>query len=230
MKTSSALILSFTAGALLLIPSARPIQAQGQSLTAGPPEWVTAIRHDTSKPLKDMPPTAPVSTREDFEVKKKDKETSAPESGQEDQALQRFFTSALAATPGIGFDGVGEGNPQFSFNVNYAPPDTTGEAGQTQYVQWVNASFAVFDKATGTKLYGPAGGNTLWAGFGGDCATRNDGDPIVQYDQLADRWVMTQFSLGAAGYLQCVAISQTPDALGAWHRYAFSYSQFPDYP
>ncbi|NQW04251.1 MAG: hypothetical protein HQ485_09500 [Acidobacteria bacterium] len=41
------------------------------------------------------------------------------------------------------------------------PPDTTGEAGLTQYVQWVNSSFAIFDKATGTVEYGPAGGNTL---------------------------------------------------------------------
>jgi hypothetical protein len=179
-----------------------------------------------------MPPTPPVSTREDFEVKKEreiDDERGAT-SGQTDQAVQRFFTSALAATPGVGFDGVGEGNPQFSFDVSYVPPDTTGEAGLTQYVQWVNASFAVFDKATGTKLYGPAGGNTIWSGFGGDCQSRNDGDPIVQYDQLADRWIMTQFALRAGAYLQCVAVSQTSDALGAWHRYAFSYSEFPDYP
>lgn len=231
MKSSSALVLTLAAAAVLVIPSTGSVQAQGQSQNPGPPEWVAAVRHDTSRPLREMPPTPSVSTRQDFEVKKEkevDDERRGP-SGP-DQAIQRFMTSALSASPGIGFDGVGEGNPQFGFNVQYAPPDTTGEAGLTQYVQWVNASFAVFDKATGTKLYGPAGGNTIWSGFGGDCASHNDGDPIVQYDQLADRWVMTQFSLGAGNYLQCVAVSQTSDALGAWHRYAFSYAQFPDYP
>ena len=86
------------------------------------------------------------------------------------------------------------------------------------------------DKATGTKLYGPAAGNTLFTGFGGNCENTNHGDPIVQYDQLADRWVMTQFSVSTGNYLQCVAVSQTSDALGVWHRYAFSYSEFPDYP
>src|SRR5688572_20866767 len=227
MKTSSALILTVTAGALLLASPVRSLQAQGQSQNPGPPEWVSAVRHDTSRPLRESLPSPAVSTRQDFTVKQA---PPTPQGLGSDQAVQTFFTSALAASPGIGFDGVGEGNPQFSYSVNVAPPDTTGDAGQTQYVQWVNSSFAVFDKATGTRLYGPAGGNTLWSGFGGDCETRNDGDPIVQYDQLANRWVMTQFSLRSGNYLQCVAVSQTADALGSWHRYAFPYAHFPDYP
>jgi hypothetical protein len=225
MRPTSAFILAAATLGVLSIASSTT-SAQGQGLAVGRPEWVAAVRHDTSRPLREILPTPQVSTREDFEVK------LAPPSGrnQNDPAVQQFAVAPIAASPGIGFDGVGEGNPQFSYNVNVAPPDTTGEAGLTQYVQWVNTSFAVFDKKTGTRLYGPAGGNTLWAGFGGDCQSRNDGDPIVQYDQLAHRWVMTQFSLRSGNYLQCVAVSATDDATGAWHRYAFSYSEFPDYP
>jgi hypothetical protein len=53
----------------------------------------------------------------------------------------------------------------------------------------------------------------------------------VQFDQLANRWVMTQFAVRGAGfYRQCVAISKTEDATGQWHRYEFSYTDFPDYP
>ncbi len=227
MKASSVVVCSLAAAVILAaIPEPR-LEAQGQSGAQGPPEWVAALRHDTSRPLRDIEPTPAVSTRQDFRVKQA---PPTPQTNEADQVVQRFLTAALSSTPGIGFDGVGEGNPQFAYNVNSAPPDTTGEAGLTQYVQWVNSSFAVFDKASGTKLWGPAGGNTIWAGFGGDCETRNDGDPIVQYDQLADRWVMTQFSLRSGAYLQCVAVSQTSDALGAWHRYAFPYSEFPDYP
>ena len=80
-------------------------------------------------------------------------------------------------------------------NCNCSPPDTNGAVGATQYVQWVNTSFAVFNKSTGAKIAGPTAGNTLWSGFGGGCQTKNDGDPIVLYDKLANRWVMSQFSV-----------------------------------
>lgn len=139
-----------------------------------------------------------------------------------------------AATAGLGFDGVGQGftGPQGTFSVLYAPPDTNGSVGATQYVQIVNISFAIFDKATGGVLYGPASVNTLWRGFGGGCESNNDGDPVVLYDKAAKRWVVSQFSVSTLPYLQCVAISDTSDATGSWHRYAFSYgnTQFPDYP
>ena len=223
MKASSAVIV-FAASSLMFVSSAG-VGAQGQAV--GRPEWAAASRHDTSRPLREMPPRPAVSTREDFEVKQ---ERPAPQAAQQDPAVQSIVVAPLAAVNGTSFDGVGEGNPQFQYNAMYAPPDTVGEAGLTQYVQWVNASFAIFDKNTGTRLYGPAGGNTIWSGFGGDCETRNDGDPIVQYDQLADRWIMTQFALRTGNYLQCVAVSQTSDATGAWFRYAFTYTEFPDYP
>ena len=220
-------VVGFAIGVVVapaLIP--QPVAlAQGQGLSI--PSWAPAVRHDTSRPLRDIPAQPPINTRDDYEVKQA---SLPPPPAQADAAVQSFAVAPLAAIGGIGFDGVGENNPNFAYSVNVAPPDTTGEAGLTQYVQWVNLSFAVFDKATGTKLYGPAGGNTLWAGFGGPCQSRNDGDPIVQYDQLADRWVMTQFALQSGNYMQCVAISQTSDALGAWHRYAFAYESFPDYP
>jgi hypothetical protein len=221
-------VLTLALGVGIVAPAFVPIAAvfaQGQG--GGPPEWTPAVRHDTSRPLREMPALPAVVTREDFEVKQP---APGPPVQQADPAVQQFAVSPIAALASTGFDGVGEGNPQFSYNVNAAPPDTVGEPGLNQYVQWVNSSFAVFDKSTGTRLYGPAGGNTLWSGFGGPCESRNDGDPIVQFDQLADRWVMTQFALQSGNYQQCVAVSATSDALGAWHRYAFLYSQFPDYP
>lgn len=138
-----------------------------------------------------------------------------------------------AATPGLGFDGVGQGfsGPQGSFTVQSAPPDTSGAVGKTQYVQMVNSSFAVFDKTTGNAVYGPVANNTLFSGFGGACETQNDGDGIVQYDKAADRWVLSQFAVPTNGpYYQCIAVSQTSDATGAWNRYAFQYSGFNDYP
>jgi hypothetical protein len=133
-------------------------------------------------------------------------------------------------TGGLGFDGINAG--AFGTTARYAPPDTTGAVGATQYVQWVNVSLAVYDKASGARVMGPVAGNTLFQALGGACATSNDGDPVVQYDKAAGRWVLSQFAVpgGSAGYWQCVAVSQTSDATGAYNLYAFQYSQMNDYP
>ncbi len=114
------------------------------------------------------------------------------------------------------------------------PPDPTGAVGPNHYVQWVNTSFAIWDKA-GNLLYGPAAGNTLWTGFGGPCQTTNDGDPIVLHDHLADRWFMSQLALPSfpfGPFYQCIAVSQTSDPTGAYYRYAFriSSTKLNDYP
>lgn len=150
--------------------------------------------------------------------------------GQEepDAALQQNPGPNVATTAPFGFAGVGQGD--YGYTDQFAPPDTTLAVGPTQVVQWVNAAFAVFSKS-GTLLHGPVDGNTLFANLGGRCASDNDGDPIVQYDKLANRWILTQFSVSATPYMQCVAVSQTSDALGAYNLYAFSYgSLFNDYP
>src|ERR671923_243959 len=87
----------------------------------------------------------------------------------------------------------------------------------------------VFAK-TGSVVYGPVNTNTLWRGFGGGCETNNDGDATVKYDRLANRWVISQFSVSTTPYLQCVAVSTTGDPMGSYYRYSFSYGNFPDYP
>ncbi len=92
-----------------------------------------------------------------------------------------------------------------------------------------NLSFQIFDKA-GNSLFGPALNNTLWADLGGACANENAGDPVVVYDQLADRWMLTQFSDTNAPFYNCVALSQTPDPTGAYYLWAFETPSFPDYP
>jgi hypothetical protein len=158
----------------------------------------------------------------------------SPKGAGRDSVLQSGATTATAATisGATNFDGVGLAS---GYNISGEPPDTNGSVGTTQYVQWVNSAFAVYDKATGAKVYpasGFAAGNTIWTGFvGGNCATHNDGDPIVLFDKQAQRWIMTQFSVSTSPYYQCVAVSTTADATGSWNRYAYSFStNFNDYP
>ncbi|HEY8009913.1 MAG TPA: hypothetical protein VIE67_02845 [Rudaea sp.] len=208
------------------------VSAQNEPTGAGTGgvESSDAVQHDVSPPLGDM--AAAPGARVDSGHSKRDKPLHLIPRGltahQKDPVVQTSTSSFVATTSGLNFAGVGNG--AYGFVPNSAPPDTNGAVGATQYVQWVNESFAVFDKTTGALVHGPIAGNTLWSGFGGGCETNNDGDPIVQYDKAANRWVMTQFSVTTTPYLQCVAVSTTSDAMGPYNRYAFSQPNFNDYP
>ncbi|CAG0936883.1 hypothetical protein TFLX_05779 [Thermoflexales bacterium] len=183
----------------------------------------TAVQFDVSPPLRSI---RPLSVREE------DKDREIPEGLVDvtqsdsphtpDAALQSAIGPALMPPPVVNFDGP-------SNLSNVSPPDPVGDVGPNHYVAMSNLSFQIFNK-TGTSLYGPAANNTLWSGFGGPCETENAGDPIVLYDQLADRWLLTQFSDSSAPYYNCVALSTSPDPTGTYYRWAFSAPAFPDYP
>ncbi len=141
--------------------------------------------------------------------------------------------TTVPTTPGLNLLGQGAGffGPQGGFTVQFAPPDTNGATGSFQYVQLVNVSMAVFNKASGAVTLGPIPINTLFSGFGGACEATNDGDPIVVYDKQVNRWVITQFAVEqGAPFFQCVAVSTSDDATGSYNRYAFAFNNFPDYP
>lgn len=224
MRTPSLLLSAVLCSMLLSLLSAA---AQGASAAAvnGKPEVSPAAHHDVSAALRDLPAAArPYPARE----KPLRLLPRGITSRQPDPVVQTLPGSYVATTAGLNLAGVGNGD--YGFVPNAAPPDTNGAVGDTQYVQWVNESLAVFNKSTGALVLGPVAGNTLWKGFGGGCEFNNDGDPVVAYDKVANRWVMTQFSVTTTPYLQCVAVSQTSDATGAYYRYAFTQPNFNDYP
>jgi len=115
----------------------------------------------------------------------------------------------------------------------FAPPDPSGDVGPNHYMEMVNVRFQIWDKS-GTSLLGPLNLGTIWAGFPGPWSSSlNDGDPIVLYDEAADRWFVAQFSLPnfpSGPFYILVAVSQTPNPTGSWHRYGFSFTHMPDYP
>ena len=140
-----------------------------------------------------------------------------------DPVVQRVLGKIGIPAPLISFDGN-------SNLCGCSPPDPNGAVGPNNVVTMANLHFQIFDKS-GNSLFGPAANNTLWAGFGGPCQTENAGDPVVLYDQLADRWILTQFTSGGPTFFECVAVSQTNDPTGSYFRYAISTgSNFPDYP
>src|SRR2546430_12576484 len=142
-----------------------------------------------------------------------------------------------SAAPTVGMPGVGASFEGMNISTacgNCLPPDTNGAVGPNHYVQMVNSSIAVYDK-TGATLMTPRPINGLWSVTpNSECFTHNNGDPIVLYDQLADRWMVSQFVVQASteNYAQCIAISQTPDPTGAYYLYEFDESAdtFNDYP
>ncbi len=144
-----------------------------------------------------------------------------------DGALQTSPGPLVAATIGLNFLGVGNGFP--GYNVPDAPPDANVAIGDTQIVQWVNVQYAVFDKTTGAAQTGFINGNTFWSDLGGSCATKNSGDPIIQWDKTAHVWVVLQ-NVFSFPYMTCIAVSQTADATGPYFEYAFPRSGLPDYP
>ncbi len=146
-----------------------------------------------------------------------------------DPVVQPQPGSTAAPSATLSFEGISA--------TGLLPPDTNGDVGPRHYVQMVNSSLAVYDKTNGALLLGPIAINALWSGFGGPCETLNDGDPIVLYDQLADRWLVSQFANirktePTEPYYQCIAISTTPDPTGSYHRYGFAISDTKsnDYP
>jgi hypothetical protein len=233
----SAVRLIFTIpllSALLAVPTASagsPSAAAGGQLT---PTFTDAAAFDVSAPLRTLAGSARRSAASSSAVRevRPDRGPSTASNGHTaDRALQS--APAVAATiPATGANFEGLSNQDnfniFGFRVN--PPDPNGEVGPNHYVEMVNLAFAVYSKS-GVLLLGPVDTGTLWTGFAVPDCTDPSGDPVVLYDQLADRWLLTQFTTAGPTYYDCVAISTTGDPTGAYYRYAFSTGpNFPDYP
>ena len=193
-------------------------------------EFMPEVKHDLSPPLRLMKPIPPyhgphlLRTLGHVHPVRPYQATNDPV-----RQISAHKPLKQPTTAGLSFAGLGQGD--YGFSVHVAPPDTEGTVGDTQYVQWINLSFAVFNKSNGALLYGPVDGNTLWQGFGGACENDNNGDPIAQFDKNAHRWVMGQFALPSSPpYYECVAVSATSDATGQWYRYQLQSSLFDDYP
>ncbi|MCA1591219.1 MAG: proprotein convertase P-domain-containing protein, partial [Acidobacteria bacterium] len=141
----------------------------------------------------------------------------------------RGISPRVMPPPNVSFNGIG--NPEGCGGC--LPPDTNGDIGPTQYVQTVNTAWRIFSR-TGTALTPTMTLGSLFASLPGPCANTNDGDPIVMYDQLADRWVISEFCVSVANpnNHQLIAVSKTGDATGAYYLYDFMMpnNKFNDYP
>jgi len=131
-----------------------------------------------------------------------------------DPLMQTEPTYRQAGPPIENFDGIA-----ISESGGFIPPDPSGAVGPNHYVVAVNVSIKIFDKA-GTLLAGPT---NLGAYIGG-----GNGDPIIIYDRLADRYFLSQFRISTNSLI--IGVSTSPDPTDTYHLYNFPLTSFPDYP
>lgn len=202
-----------------------------------------AVAFAVSEPVSEMEEKTELSNsmrrgKAEANQERPEKNTSPPLSGHEDfdatVPSQAPSISPAIPSPASNFEALNNNDnathPAILGFVN--PPDTVGDVGPTQYVQAVNLLFRVYDKS-GVPQTAPQPISALFAALGPPCSNNDDGDPIVLYDSLADRWIITQFMVsGATPLSQCVAISQTGNAAGAYFTYRFVMpnAKFNDYP
>ena len=212
---------------LMLIFSALSTLEAGPASAQGPGKVTVGhdYRHDVSPPLRDIKP--PVSPPQHEHEANLNPHINSAHRDQPDPVVQSSSLAAAMPSPLLNFNGI----PYPGVACNCAPPDTDGEVGLTQYVQIVNEGYQVFSKSTGASVLGPVSISTIWSGFGGVCETAGDGDPVVLYDQLANRWLVSQFAGSSVPTDECIAVSTSSDATGSYNRYGFHLgTNFFDYP
>ena len=197
-----------------------------QSQTISNPVVSKAIKMGISQPMRDLPLASkntienwtngiiPLRTPFNLDVQKVEK----------DGSLQEYYSPEGISSIIKNFDGVSAGG--------YAPPDPSGDVGPNHYVQMVNVRTQIWDK-NGVSLAGPFNNINFWAGLPGPWSGTNDGDPIVLYDEIADRWMVSQFALPNypnGPFYILIAVSTTPDPTGTYYQYAYSFPDMPDYP
>jgi len=235
------------AGLLGSLTGPAPARVRAQSGQAAP-FADQAVGFALSGPARDLPAAAPEekdsnSFRKGREGEGGDAEefrTTAP--GVEadvDAALDNPVAQApdlvFGAGPILSFDTLSNQDNFTAFGFRVSPPDTNMDVGPNHVVQTVNLLVRVYNKA-GAPLTAPFKMSSLFAALGGICSTDDDGDPIVLYDPMADRWLISQFAFLGGGtippYHQCVAISKTGDPTGAYFLYDFVVpnNEFNDYP
>ena len=194
---------------------------------------IHALHSDLSRPLREQPliwPPVQAEHEANLNPKIPHQHQDGPDPVIQSSFWQRMINTPAIPGPVLNWAGI----PYPGVSCNCAPPDPNGEVGKTQYLQMVNEGVQVFDKLSGASVFGPVAITSIWSGFGGACQSSGNGDPIVVYDQLADRWIISQFAIPSGASVpqdECIAISQTGDATGAWYRYDFHLtSNFLDYP
>src|SRR6266516_4671253 len=242
-RITAAVILILAAAAMAFVAASPPASAQPTARTQPlTPKFSGAVAFDASPAVRNLPRAArPLTFPPDtiLEVRPERGPVIQSKGYSGDAALQALSPAVAIPSPLATFEGLSNQDNLNIFGFRVNPPDPNGEVGPNHYVEIINLVFAVYDK-NGNKLLGPVDTGSLWAGFAIPDCTDPSGDPVVLYDQLEDRWLLSQFTTSGLSdptkpFWNCVAISTTGDPTGTYFRYAFVTTSdgvfyFPDYP
>lgn len=198
--------------------------------------------------LRSLTDTRPVRRRERPERENKPRpapvelrDPNQPGSAASDPALSGIDDPQTLLAPAPGPSANFEGLDFAAWGAGH-PPDTNGDVGPTYYIQTINTSIGIYEKATGTRVAAFTFDTFLSQGnFGNLCDTDNFGDPVVLYDTFEDRWVITDFAfmldgsnniINPPGAFECFAVSRTGDPVtGGWNFYSINTTGgLGDYP
>ena len=187
------LVLVVFAGGLLLPSSPAPMRVSAATVNV-------AVAADRSRPLWALQSSARITSDGDEQTPSQ-RSQGAPAEPPKNAAGAKVEQTTMGTKPaaelvdsfdglGVGFEGP-HGMPRLG-----NPSDNSLAVGPDHIVQTVNTRMAIFTKkgkkydTTGKVLYGAVPNNTVFAGFTGICEATNNGDTVVRYDQLADRWLI----------------------------------------
>lgn len=249
MRRVSSLAAAFLCGLALIATFQVKIEETGSARQDGSrvfrelrPVFVTAFASGASVPVRDLAPAAPEAWKKSGKMGRAEQTARAvpnriPFRKQVDgaapdpeQPIGSFAGPPMPATS-VSFEGLNSNDNFAAYGFRIVPPDTIGDVGPDHYVQAANALFRVFDKA-GNPVTPPLKMSSLFASLGTNCSTRDDGDPIVLHDPLADRWILSQFCKAFPPFRQMIAVSKTPDPAGEYFVYEFVMPnvKLNDYP
>jgi hypothetical protein len=209
------------------VPGSAPRTVEGMELVVG-----EVVEPSISRPVSEMPAFVPGPVELNRELNPRMNQTSFLEGNVtlEEEGPDPLVQNGVGGAPvanlgGVNFDGI-----IYETGGSGFPPDPTGDVGPNHYFQSVNTTFQIFNK-DGSPASAIVDNNILWQGAGGSCEAYNNGDPIVLYDEMADRWLFTQFVAEQGEWALCAAVSTSPDPVGTYYRYEFDVpSGLPDYP
>jgi len=225
MNTKAAVLAQVV---LIVCSLALPGSLSAEQPTPSRPIVIYDVYHDTSLPVREYSTAAPQGKiPHELEHPRPRRILAGAGVAVKDLAEQEsYLAPPVSATIGLNFDGIP--NSANGTSLEGIPSDDNLAAGATQVVETINTAWQVFDKTTGKSVFGPQQISAIFTGMSGLCGQGQTffwTDPIVLYDQIANRWIINQIAADSSFQTgnECIAVSETSDATGKYHRYAFTF-------
>jgi hypothetical protein len=164
-------------------------------------------------------------------------------SGQQSSAAM----ATLTVNPITSFQGMYASQVPGGTGVTEDDIDPNGAVGTKQFMEYVNTAYQGYDKTTFAPVWTNADGSshplsigTPWVGLQHCADPKIQLDAVINFDRLANRWLIAAKTTVAKEYYFCLAVSNTDDLASptfAWYPYYLKLDSYlnsgtylPDWP